>query len=343
VRSTERAVAPEAGRVTESGERGRRVAEAAALLRRVEEAVAHALVGQRALVERMLIALLADGHVLVEGVPGIGKTLAVASLARALGLEFRRIQFTPDLLPADVIGTEIFRQGQGDFTVKKGPVFAELVLADEINRAPPKVQSALLEAMQERQVTIGERTLPLPRPFLVFATQNPIEHEGTYPLPEAELDRFLFKVTLSYPARAEEEEMLRLHGRSARTSAVEPVATREAIAALPALLDDVHVDAKITDYLLRIIAATRDPKTAGAPELAGAIRLGGSPRASLTLLQTAKARALLRGRDHVEPSDVKELAPDVLRHRLVLGFEAEARGLTADSVVAELLRHLPVP
>jgi MoxR-like ATPase len=331
--------------MAESSERARRVAQAAALLKRVEEAVGRSLVGQHALVERMLIALLADGHLLIEGVPGLGKTLAVAALARALGLEFRRIQFTPDLLPADVIGTQIFRADRGDFSIKRGPLFAELVLADEINRAPPKVQSALLEAMQERQVTIGEQSLPLPRPFLVLATQNPIEHEGTYPLPEAELDRFLFKVTITYPSRADEEEMLRRHGRAQRDGAAAPapVATREEVAALPLLLDDLYVDPKVTDYLLRVVAATRDPKAAGAAGLDGALRLGASPRGSLMLLLAAKARALLHGRDHVTPADVKELAPDVLRHRLVLSFEAEARGLTPDSVLGELLARLPVP
>jgi MoxR-like ATPase len=336
--------------MTESSERTRpaapatsRLAEAAVLLRRIDAAVSGVLVGQRLLIERMLIALLADGHLLIEGVPGLGKSLAVAALAKALGLEFRRIQFTPDLLPADVIGTQIFRADRGDFAIKRGPLFAELVLADEINRAPPKVQSALLEAMQERQLTIGEQTLPLPRPFLVLATQNPIEHEGTYPLPEAELDRFLFKVNVGYPTRAEEEEVLKRHGHAARGVEVEAVATRAVVAALPALLDDVYVDASIVDYLLRIIAATRDPAGAGANEFAGALRLGGSPRASLSLLLAAKGRALLQGRDHVVPADVKELAPDVLRHRLLLSFEAEARGLTADAVIAGLLRHLPVP
>jgi MoxR-like ATPase len=331
--------------MAESSERARRVAQAAALLKRVEEAVGRTLVGQHALVERMLIALLADGHLLIEGVPGLGKTLAVAALARALGLEFRRIQFTPDLLPADVIGTQIFRSDRGDFAIKKGPLFAELVLADEINRAPPKVQSALLEAMQERQVTIGEQSLPLPRPFLVLATQNPVEHEGTYPLPEAELDRFLFKVTVTYPSRAEEEEMLRRQSNMTRHDALAAaaVATRAEIAALPALLDDLYVDPKVVDYLLRIVASTRDPRGAGANGLDGALRLGASPRGSLMLLTAARARALLHGRDHVTPDDVKELAPDVLRHRLVLSFEAEARGLTPDSVLDELLRRQPVP
>jgi MoxR-like ATPase len=336
--------------MAESSERTRaappaasRLPQAAALLKRIEAAVGGVLVGQRHLVERMLIALLADGHLLIEGVPGLGKSLAVAALAKALGLEFRRVQFTPDLLPADLIGTQIFRADRGDFAVKRGPLFAELVLADEINRAPPKVQSALLEAMQERQVTIGEQTLALPRPFLVLATQNPIEHEGTYPLPEAELDRFLFKVNVGYPTRAEEEEVLKRHGHAARGVEVETVASRAEVAALTTLLDEVYADGAVVDYLLRIVAATRDPKAAGAGDLASALRLGGSPRASLALLLAAKGRALLHGRDHVVPADVKELAPDVLRHRLLLSFEAEARGLTSDSVLAGLLRHVAVP
>ena len=323
----------------------RRVAEAGALLHRIEEEVAVVLVGQRELVQRMLLALLCDGHVLIEGAPGLGKSLAVAALGRALALEFRRIQFTPDLLPADLLGTQIFRPGSGEFTVRKGPLFAELVLADEINRAPPKVQSALLEAMQERQVTIAEQSWPLPRPFLVLATQNPIEHEGTYPLPEAELDRFLFKVRLDYPARADEEEILRRHGRATPPgpAALKGVATREQLLAARTLLDDVHAEPGILDYVLRIVEATRAPDRAGAGSLASAIRLGASTRAALALLVAAKALAVLRGRAYVTPGDVKELAPDVLRHRLLLGFEAEASGATADSVLAELLRTVAVP
>jgi MoxR-like ATPase len=324
----------------------RRITEAGALLRRIEASVGTVLIGQRQLVERMLLALVCDGHLLIEGVPGLGKSLAVAALARALDLAFRRIQFTPDLLPADLLGTQVFRPGSGEFTVRKGPIFAELILADEINRAPPKVQSALLEAMQERQVTIGETSWPLPAPFLVLATQNPIEHEGTYPLPEAELDRFLFKVRLDYPARADEEEVLRRHGRGAPPRAeggVEKVATRAELAATRALLDHVYADAKVLDYVLRLIEATRAPEQAGAARLAGMIRLGASTRAALALLVAAKGRALLAGRSYVTPGDVKALAPDVLRHRLLLSFEAEAAGATADSVLGELLRAVPVP
>jgi len=322
--------------VQPDGEVTRAFEQAGAGLARIEAEVGAVLVGQRALVRRLLVALLADGHALVEGVPGLGKSLAVTALAKATGLSFKRIQFTPDLLPADVVGTQVFRPGSGDFTVRHGPLFAEIVLADEINRAPPKVQSALLEAMQERQVTIGEQSLPLPTPFLVFATQNPIEHEGTYPLPEAELDRFLFKVRIAYPARAEEEEILRRHGRGAPPRPLKAVATRAELLAARALIDKVHAEPALLDYVLRIVAATRDP---ARKEL----RLGASPRAALALLVAAKAHALLNGRPFVEPGDVKELAPDVLRHRLLLSFEAEAAGRTADALLADLLRSVPAP
>jgi MoxR-like ATPase len=338
--ASEAALAPDPAAL----ERG--VADAGALLRRVRHEVESVLIGQGALVERMLLALLCDGHVLIEGVPGLGKSLAVAALGHALDLEFRRIQFTPDLLPADVLGTVVFRPGSGEFSVRKGPIFAELLLADEINRAPPKVQSALLEAMQERQVTIGEQSHPLPRPFLVLATQNPIEHEGTYPLPEAELDRFLFKVRLDYPARADEEEILRRHGRAVPPRAsetVRKVATREQLFAARRWLDEVYADPKVLDYVLRLVEATRAPEKAGASKLAGAVRLGASTRAAIALLVAAKGRALLEGRAYVTPGDVKELAPDVLRHRLLLGFEVEAAGSTPEQVLAELLRTVALP
>jgi MoxR-like ATPase len=314
----------------------RSIAAARELFGRIESEVGAVLVGQAALVRRLMVALLADGHALIEGVPGLGKSLAVAALAEASGLNFRRVQFTPDLLPADVIGTQIFRPGDGSFSVRKGPLFAELVLADEINRAPPKVQSALLEAMQERQVSIGEQSLPLPRPFVVFATQNPVEHDGTYPLPEAELDRFLFKVRIGYPARAEEEEILRRHGRGTPPRKVKAVATREELLEARSLLDSVHAEPAVLDYTLRLIAATRDPARRD-------LRLGASPRAALALLVSAKAHALLEGRAYVTPSDVKALAPDVLRHRLLLSFEAEAAGRTVDALLDELLRAVAVP
>jgi len=319
-----------------AGASDREIAAAGELFARIEREVATVLVGQVALVRRLLVALLADGHALIEGVPGLGKSLAVAALAKASGLQFRRVQFTPDLLPADVIGTQVFRPGDGSFSVRKGPLFAELVLADEINRAPPKVQSALLEAMQERQVTIGEQSLPLPRPFVVFATQNPIEHDGTYPLPEAELDRFLFKIRIGYPARDEEEQILVRHGRGAPSRDVAAVASREALLAARGLLDRVHAEPAIRDYVLRLVAATRDPARRE-------LRLGASPRAALSLLVAAKAAALLEGRAYVTPGDVKALAPDVLRHRLLLSFEAEAAGRTVDALLDELLRAVPVP
>ena len=325
-----------AERATTAGATPAEIETAAELCRRIEAEVAQVLVGQHGLVRRLLIALLADGHALIEGVPGLGKSLAVAALAQASGLAFKRIQFTPDLLPADVVGTQIFRPGSGDFSVRRGPLFAELVLADEINRAPPKVQSALLEAMQERQVTIGEQSLPLPVPFVVFATQNPLEHEGTYPLPEAELDRFLFQVKLSYPQRSEEEEILRRHGRGAASRPLQAVATRAELLAVRALLDRVHAEPAIHDYVLRLVAATRDPARRE-------LRLGASPRAALALLVAAKAAALLAGRGFVVPGDVKELAADVLRHRLLLSFEAEAAGRTADELLAEQLRTVPAP
>ncbi len=317
-------------------ELSQRIEQTRALLGRIEEEVGAVLVGQHALVRRLLLALLADGHALIEGVPGLGKSLAVAALGKASGLSFRRIQFTPDLLPADLIGTQIFRPGSGDFTVRQGPLFAELVLADEINRAPPKVQSALLESMQERQVTIADTTLPLPRPFVVFATQNPIEHEGTYPLPEAELDRFLFKVRLTYPDQRDEAEILRRHGRGGSPREVRAVTSRAELLAARDLLDQIHAEQAIVDYILRIVAATRDPARRE-------LRLGASPRASLAMLVAAKGLALLNGRAFVTPGDVKELAPDVLRHRLLLSFEAEAAGTTAEELLMDLLRVVPAP
>ena len=316
-------------------------------LQQVSDEVGKVIVGQERLRERLLMALVCDGHVLLEGVPGLAKSLTVSCLAEALGLRFQRIQFTPDLLPADLIGTQILTPGSGEFRVKRGPLFTQIVLADEINRAPPKVQSALLEAMQERQLTIGERTDPLPVPFLVLATQNPIEQEGTYPLPEAELDRFLLKVRLDYPEDEEEQEILRRHGRTQRVAVVTPVAgAEESVAAIleaRAVLDEVHVDETLLQYVVRLARATRDPARAGRPEWRERIRYGVSPRASLALLQTARAQALLEGRGYLTPRDVKEVAPDVLRHRIVLSFEAEALGVCTEDVVRELLDTVEVP
>ena len=302
-------------------------------------AVDAVLVGQRPLVDRLLVGLLTDGHVLVEGVPGLAKTLAVRTVAAALRLTFARVQFTPDLLPADVIGTQVFRPQTGEFAVRPGPVFANVVLADEINRAPAKVQSALLEAMQERQVTIGDATLPLPRPFLVLATQNPIEHEGTYPLPEAQVDRFMLKAVVDYPTRDDELTVLDRAGSVHTGPAVEPVLGPDDLAALRAAVDAVYVDAKVKAYIVDLVRATRDRTGPSA----GLVQYGAGPRGTIALFRAAKARAFLAGREYAAPDDVKQMAPDVLRHRLVLTYEAEAEDLTADAVVRRLLDELLVP
>ena len=304
------------------------------------------IVGQGAMVERLVVGLLADGHVLLEGVPGLAKTLAVRTLARGLDASFSRIQFTPDLLPADLVGTLVFNPKTQEFVTRKGPVFAHIVLADEINRAPAKVQSALLEAMQERQVTIGDTTSPLPSPFLVLATQNPIEQEGTYPLPEAQVDRFLMKLKVSYPAKAEERQILERMGETTEGEAsaqVRPVLAPPAIRELQALVRRLYADERIKSYLVELVSATRDPKAYGLPDLADFVAWGASPRATLALLAAARAHAFLQGRGYVVPEDVKEIAPDVLRHRVLLSYEAEAENVTSDQVVARILERVEVP
>jgi MoxR-like ATPase len=304
--------------------------------------VERVIVGLRPLIDRLLIGLLTDGHILLEGVPGLAKTLAVRTVARALRLGFQRIQFTPDLLPADVIGTQIYNPRTGEFTVRQGPVFANVVLADEINRAPAKVQSALLEAMQEKQVTIGEASHRLSQPFLVLATQNPIEHEGTYPLPEAQLDRFMLKVKLNYPNRDEERAILD------RMMAVEPDLHVEAVLgpddvfALRKTIDRIYVDEKIRNYILDLVGATRRPNDFGL-DLGPLIQYGASPRATIFLARAARGSAFLDGRGYVTPQDVKSVAPDVLRHRLLLTYEAEAEDLTAETLLGRILDRLPVP
>ncbi len=305
-------------------------------------AAAGVLVGQRKLVDRLLIGLATDGHILLEGVPGLAKTLAVRTVAAALDLKFRRIQFTPDLLPADVIGTQIYNPRTGEFTVKQGPVFANVVLADEINRAPAKVQSALLEAMQEGQVTIGETTFPLPKPFFVLATQNPIEQEGTYPLPEAQVDRFMLKVVVGYPSKVDELAILdRMGGVDAPTFVPKLLAAAD-LSDLRAAVDAVHVDGKIKAYLVDLVRATRAPRDYGL-DIAPLVEYGASPRASIALFRAAKAQAFLTGREYVTPDDVKQVAPDVLRHRVVLTYEAEAEETRADEVVRRVLDGLAVP
>jgi len=311
-------------------------------LAELRRAVHTALVGQEAFLDRLLIGLLARGHVLVEGVPGLAKTLAIRAVAAAIDASFSRIQFTPDLLPADLTGTLVFHPSTGEFTPRLGPLFANIVLADEINRAPAKVQSALLEAMQERQVTLGDGTHRLPDPFFVLATQNPIEQEGTYPLPEAQTDRFLLKCLVRYPSRDEELAILDLPGPGmpALPAAVVSPADLDAAART---VSEIYADRRIREYLVSLCAATRSPRDEGFPEAAGWIAYGASPRGSLSLLAAARGRAFLEGRAFVIPEDVKAVAPDVLRHRLVLTFEAEAEGIRPDDVIARLLVRVPVP
>ncbi len=317
-------------------------AGAADTLARVRAEIHRVIVGQDTLIDRLLVGLLTGGHVLVEGVPGLAKTLTVSSLATSLDLRSVRIQFTPDLLPADLIGTEIFSPADGRFTVRRGPLFANIVLADEVNRAPAKVQSALLEAMQERQVSIGGETFPLDDPFLVMATQNPIEQEGTYPLPEAQLDRFLLKVRVDYPSRAEERQILEM-GLNGRTPVIRPVATREALEVARTAVHEVAIDEALKDYIVQLVYATRRPAAYRMPELAPLLAYGASPRASIALAQAARAHAFLQGRGYVIPDDVKALAHDVLRHRLVITYEAEAEDLTTDDIVDRVLEGTEVP
>ncbi|MGH7592530.1 MAG: AAA family ATPase [Gemmatimonadales bacterium] len=301
------------------------------------------VVGQDLMVERLLIGLLTGGHVLLEGVPGLAKTLTVHTLADVLHASFSRIQFTPDLLPADVVGTMIFETQQQQFTVRRGPIFAQIVLADEVNRAPAKVQSALLEAMQERQVTIGGTSYKLPEPFLVLATQNPIESEGTYPLPEAQLDRFLLKVKVDYPLRTEEREVLLRMSGAHQTIPVHRLAEPAQVLAARTQIAAIHLDPRLTDYIVDLVRATREPAAIGLGALEPMIAYGASPRASIALAQTARARAFLRQRDFVTPEDIQDLAPDVMRHRIVLTFDAEAEGIDADAVVRHVLGAVPVP
>jgi len=314
-----------------------------ALLHQVlTQEVAKRVVGQEQMVERLLVGLLTGGHILLEGVPGLAKTLAVRTVAECLRIGFSRIQFTPDLLPADVIGTMVYDQRTQEFYAKKGPLFANLVLADEINRAPAKVQSALLEAMQEKQVTIGGETFYLGEPFLVLATQNPIEQEGTYPLPEAQLDRFMLKVKVGYPSRDAEREIV-ARMASGRPIEVSRLATAEDVLAARSAIADLYMDQKVVDYIVDVVRGTREPQTVGVPELRALIAFGASPRASIYLAQAARAHAYLRGRAYVVPEDVQALAYDVLRHRVLLTFEAEAEDMDADRVIGKILEAVGVP
>lgn len=311
-------------------------------VRPLQEEIGRIIVGQRHLIDRLLIALVTNGHVLLEGVPGLAKTLSLKTLAGAVSLRFQRVQFTPDMLPADIVGTMIYNPQGGGFSTKHGPIFSNLILADEINRAPAKVQSALLEAMQERQVTIGETTYQLPNPFLVLATQNPLEHEGTYPLPEAQVDRFMMKVMIGYPNRAEERAILDAMATSEPSLTVQPVVTNEDIFNARRVVNTIYVDDRIKDYIVDLVLATRNPKAAGL-DLNGYIQTGASPRASINLTLASRAAAFLDGRGYVTPQDVKKLAPDVLRHRVAVSYEAEAENITSDDLILKILDTLPVP
>jgi MoxR-like ATPase len=300
------------------------------------------IVGQRYMLERMLIGLLANGHILLEGVPGLAKTMAVTILSRAINADFKRIQFTPDLLPADLIGTQIYRQSDGDFHTRKGPIFANIILADEINRAPAKVQSALLEAMQERQVTIGDETFPVPSPFLVLATQNPIEQEGTYPLPEAQLDRFMLKLKIDYPNKDEERQILDRMAATDIKFDIQAVISPEDISQVRNVVDEIYIDEKIKDYIVDIVCATREPDKYGI-EMANFINYGASPRATIYLAVAAKAHAFVQQRGYVTPQDVKSIGPDVLRHRVIVSYEAEAEDKTSEDIIKTIFDNIEVP
>jgi MoxR-like ATPase len=309
---------------------------------RMMKEVSKVVVGQREMLEGILMGLLTGGHVLLEGVPGLAKTLTIASVSKSISLAFQRIQFTPDLLPSDLIGTMIFNPKSGEFAPKKGPIFTNIVLADEINRAPAKVQSALLEAMAEKQVTIGDTTYRLEVPFLVLATQNPLEQEGTYPLPEAQMDRFMFKINVGYPTKAEELEIMNRMGQD-KQPVIEAVISRDDLMRARERVDQIYVDEKLRNYIVEIVMATREPSKNGLGHIENLVRVGGSPRATISLIRASKAHAFLRGRGYVTAEDVKAIAYGVLRHRLILSFEAEAEEIKSDEIVKEVLGHVEVP
>ena len=330
---------------TPSPELAAQLTAASTHLQQVRTEIARVIVGQSDLIHRLLVSLVARGHVLLEGLPGLAKTASVSSLAQATHCQFSRIQFTPDLLPGDITGSLIYDPVKGTYSTRTGPIFANLVLADEINRAPSKVQSALLEAMQERQVTIGDQTWPLPKPFLVLATQNPIEQEGTYPLPEAQMDRFMLKVIVGYPSAAEELVILDRMASTAPNLQLNAVVSPEEILGFQSLVNQIHVDPLVRDYVVRLVIATRDAAAGKgvSPELKRLVRIGASPRATINLTLAARACALLEGRDHVTPDDIKLIAPDVLRHRILLTYEAEAEEITTETIVQTLLGKVRVP
>jgi len=322
---------------------GEKIEVSSAFIDEIYRELDKVIVGQRYMIDRLLIGLLADGHVLLEGVPGLAKTLTVSSLAKAINTNFQRIQFTPDLLPADLIGTLIYNQKVGDFTVKKGPIFSNIVLADEINRSPAKVQSALLEAMQEKQVTIGDTTFPLDKPFLVLATQNPVEQEGTYPLPEAQVDRFMLKLKIGYPSETEELEIMRRMAKTGDKPQVSPVINAQKILDARAVVNEIYTDVKVEKYIINLIFATRKPEDYKLQELTDLINFGASPRASINLNLAARAHAFMEHRAYVTPEDVRFVAMDVLRHRIIPTFEAEAEEIKSEDIISKILSTVPVP
>ncbi len=322
---------------------GAKIEKSSAFIEDIYEELGKVIVGQRYMIDRLLIGLLADGHVLLEGVPGLAKTLTVSSLAQVLSTKFQRLQFTPDLLPADLIGTLIYNQKEGEFTVKKGPIFANIILADEINRSPAKVQSALLEAMQEMQVTIGETTFVLEEPFLVLATQNPVEQEGTYPLPEAQVDRFMMKINIDYPAEGEELEIMRRMAKTGQNEALEPVVSIEKVLNAREVINEIYIDEKVEQYIIDLIFATRKPEKYRLDKLTELINFGASPRASINLNLCARAHAFMQHRAYVTPEDVRIIVKDVLRHRIIPTFEAEAENITTEDLIDEIMGKVQVP
>jgi MoxR-like ATPase len=320
-----------------------RISRESSFVDTLKEAVSETIVGQADLVNRLLIGVLANGHILIEGVPGLAKTLLVKTIAQLIDSKFQRIQFTPDMLPADLIGTLIYNQKTGGFETRKGPIFANIILADEINRSPAKVQSALLEAMQERQVTIGEDTFVLDSPFLVLATQNPIEQEGTYPLPEAQVDRFMLKLKVDYPTKDEEKQILRKMAKTSVNQSINPVAKPEQILRAQNIINDIYVDEKVEEYILNLIFATRNPEDFGLNDLPGLIDYGASPRASINIVLAARARAFIEHRGYITPEDVRFVGADVLRHRIILTYEAEAEELTSEEIIQRLFETIEVP
>jgi MoxR-like ATPase len=320
-----------------------KVRQESAFIHRLVSEMEKVIVGQKYLIERLLVSLLANGHVLIEGVPGLAKTLSVKTLSGAINTKFQRLQFTPDLLPADLLGTLVYNPKDGSFTIKKGPIFANIILADEINRAPAKVQSALLEAMQERQVTIGENTFPLDEPFLVLATQNPIEQEGTYPLPEAQIDRFMLKLNVTYPSIEEEHRIMKMMAFTDSNPKVQPVIGPEDIKRARSVVNEIYMDEKIEKYILDIVFATREPKKYKLDELSDLIQYGASTRATIFLNIASKAFAFIQGRGYVTPQDVKSIGPDILRHRVIISYEAEAEEKTSDDIIKKIFEEIEVP